>query len=138
MPQPTIYKDFYVYALEIASLANGANTTGNINIKSDSDFELQKLSFFADISDATQTDASRVIPLVTAQITDSGSGRQLFDSALPIGAIFGDGRLPFILPTPKLFAKNTNISVNLSNYSNASTYGFTLLFIGRKIFRAGF
>lgn len=132
-----VAKDFYVYQESFSSIANGASATGNINIQADSDFQLQKLTYMASISNATQTDSSRVVPLITIQITDSGSGRNLFEEALPVPALFGTGQLPFILPTPKIFQARSTITLNVANYSSGSTYRLDLSFIGYKIFRRG-
>lgn len=133
--QQNVIKDFYVYQEDFASLANGASATGNINIQADSDFVVQKLTYFADIAAAVQTDATRVIPLVNVLITDTGSGRNMMESALPISNIFGTGEIPFILPTPKLFLARSTITIQLSNFSAATTYNLRLSFAGYKIFR---
>ena len=133
-PSRTI-NDFFVYEEDFSSLASGATSTGTINIQADSDFVLQKFTYFADLAAAAQTDSGRVIPLATVLITDSGSGRNLMESALPISNIFGTGDLPFILPQPKLFLARTTITVVLTNFSASSTYNIRLSFIGYKVFR---
>ena len=132
-----VFKDFYVYQERFADLQSGQSATGNVNIQADSDFMLQKLTVFASIAGAAQTDSNRVIPLVTIQVTDSGSGRNLFEEAIPASAIFGTGELPFILPTPKLFAARSTITVNVSNFSAATDYRLDFSFIGYKVFRTG-
>ncbi len=137
-----IKKDFYVYEEDFTTgtnnaVAAGATATGNINIQADSDFVLQKLTYFADISAAVQTDSSRVIPLMTAQIKDTGSGRDLFEVALPVSNVFGTGVLPFILPTPKLFLARSTIAITVTNFSASTTYNLRLSFIGYKVFRMG-
>lgn len=134
---PQTRRDFYVYAINFAALAAAAANTGAIQIQADSDFELQKLSFFADIAAAAQTEATRVIPLVTLQITDTGTGRQTFNTEIPIGAIMGDGRIPFILPTTKIFSANASVAFSVTNYSAATAYNLRLCLIGAKLFRYG-
>ena len=133
--EPIFRKDFYVYSANVASIASGANATSNINIEADSDFELQKLTVFADIAAAAQTASTRVLPLVTLQITDTGSGRQLFSDSIPIPLIFGDGNLPFILPNPRRFASNSVIQLSFTNYDAASTYQLYLGFVGVKTYK---
>ena len=128
-------KDFFVYEIDFSSLANGTNDTGNIDIQADSDFIVQKLTYFADIAAAVQTDSSRVIPLATVQITDTGSGRNLFNNAVPIPSIFGTGQIPFILPMPKLFLARSTVNFTVANFSLASTYNIRLSLIGYKKFR---
>lgn len=138
VPAPrAIMKDFYIYQEDFSGLAAGTSATGNVNIQADSDFVLQKITFFADIAAAAQTESTRVIPLVSMQVTDSGSGRNLFESAVPIAAIFGTGELPFILPTPKLFSARSTITINVSNFDAAATYNLRFSFIGYKAFDTG-
>lgn len=137
VPLPHPRRDFFVYAVSFASLASGGSANGAIQIQADSDFELQKLSFFADEALAAQEQATRVLPLVTLQMTDTGTGRQIFSTDVPIPAIMGDGQIPFILPTTKMFSANSSVSIAVSNYSAATTYNLRLLLIGSKVFRYG-
>jgi len=132
-----INKDFYVYEQDFDGLASGSSATGNINIQADSDFILQKLTLFADVNGAAQVSGSRIVPLCALQVTDSGSGRQLFESAVPVPAIFGNGELPFILPTPKLFPARSTITLNVANFSASTTYNLKFAFIGYKSFSTG-
>lgn len=126
--------DCYVYQVNVASLAGGANTTSTINIRADANFVLHKLAMYADIAAAVQTDSSRVLPAVTLQITDTGPGRQLFSDVVPLPSIFGAGGLPFILPGPRLFAANSTISFAFTNISAATTYRIYLSLIGVQIY----
>lgn len=135
MPAPPQQRrDFFVYTLTFSALAAAAAAQDAIQIQSDSDFELQKLTVFADIAAAAQTDSTRVLPLVTVQITDTGTGRQLFNNPVAIPALFGDGQIPFILPTTKLFSRNASVTVAVSNFSAATTYNLRVFLIGSKIF----
>ena len=129
-------KDFYIYTLSLTA-ASGATATGNIPIQADSDFILEKLTYIADIANAGQTDSSRIVPLITVLITDSGSGRQLMSAAVPVPNIFGTGQIPFILPTPRLFKARANIAVSVANYDAADDYNIKLSFIGKKLFDMG-
>lgn len=130
-----IAKDFYIYTADALSLAAGDSINVNVTIEADSDFVLQKLGYTADQDGAPQDDSTRVIPLATLLLTDMGSGRQLMSSAVPIPSFIGDGRLPFILPQPKLFLARTTINLLIANYSAADTYSIRLALIGMKIFR---
>lgn len=136
-PQQPKKKDFYVYGIEFLELAAETTANGQIQIQADSDFELQKLTHFTDIANANETEATRVLPLVTMQITDTGTGRQVFSIPVPIPAIAGDGRIPFILSTPKLFTRNASVSFQVSNYSPATAYNVRFQLIGAKIFAYG-
>jgi len=137
MANNAIYKDFFVYQENFDNLTNGTSQQGNINIQANSDFVLQKLTMFADISGGSQTYSSRVIPLVNVQITDTGSGNQLFESSIPAFNLFGTGELPFILPTPKLFSARSTIAIAVSNFSSSTDYNIKFSLIGHKLYRAG-
>jgi hypothetical protein len=125
-------KDFFVYENDISALAAAASVTSNLQILADADFFLVKMAFFADIAGAVETDSTRVIPLVTIQVTDTGSGRQLFSGAVPIPSIFGTGQIPFILPIVRKFAANSTIQLAYTNFSAATTYNIRTSFIGWK------
>jgi hypothetical protein len=133
---PEVRHDYYVYSAIIPTLANTVSATDIIAIEADANFVVQKLAIFADIAGAVQTFDSQVLPLLNITIQDSGSGRNLQDQATPVANIAGSGRLPFILPKPRLFKSKSNINVGFTNFSNATTYlNITLSFIGYKIFR---
>lgn len=126
-----IIKDFYIYQQNFLELPPGGSSVGNINIQADSDFVLQKLTYFGGVNNNI-----RIVPNVNVQITDSGSGRNLFEESVPVAALFGSGELPFILPTPKLFPARSTIQISAANSSTA-TANLQLSFIGYKAFRKG-
>lgn len=128
-------KDFYIYRTTYDSLTFGTSQTDSFTVEADSDFMLHKLAAFADIAGAAQTSDTQVVPLATALITDTGSGRQLSSGAIPIPSYFGTGRLPFILPMPKLFLARSVVQVQVENFSASTDYNIKLAFIGYKIFR---
>lgn len=130
-----VIKDFYVYRTQYDSLTAGTSQSQNFTVEADSDFMLHKLAYFADTAAAAQTESTRIIPLATALITDTGSGRQLSSGAIPIPSFFGSGRLPFILPAPKLFLARSVVQVQVENFDAAAAYNLKLAFIGYKIFR---
>lgn len=127
--------DFFVYELDFAALAPAGSATGNFTIQQEADFLLTKITMFADIAAAGETAASRVIPLATIMINDTGSGRNLMSSTVPIPNIFGEGGLPFILPRQRLFVASSVVNVTLTNFDAANTYNIRLSFIGEKAFR---
>lgn len=129
--------DFFTYELDFSALANGANATSSFNIQSDADFLWTKAAFFADIAAAAQTDSSKIVPLCTVLISETGSSRQLSNIAVPLPNIFGYGDLPFILPRQRIFVANSTVTVTVTNFSAASTYNLRLSFIGEKAFRSG-
>ena len=134
-----VARDYYVYEEDFAaaSFTAGAALNGSIEIQADSDFVWQKASFFADIAAAAQTDSSRVLPLSTVQLIDTGSGRNLFENAVPVPSVYGTGELPFVLPIPRLFFARSTIQVQVTNFSAATAYGLRLSFIGYKAYPKG-
>lgn len=127
-------RDFFIYSTGRFSIANGASSTQNIAIQADADFEVMKLTFSSDVAGAAQTIAGGAIPNATVLVTDSGSGRQLMNVAVPLIALFGNGFQPFILPTPRVFAARSNIQIVVTSTEAANTNNISLNFIGNKIF----
>lgn len=136
-PRAQYVEDWFVFGINALNMAPGANVNANIQIQADSDFKLIKLSVFSDIALAAQLSGTLVIPLVTVQIVDTGSGRQLFSQPIPIPALFGSGMLPHILPVPRIFKARTNIALQFANYDAAATYNIRMAFEGSKIFSLG-
>jgi hypothetical protein len=137
-PAPFNYSrktDFYAYQTFSDGLAATLSETTNITIRAHADFVIHKLTMFADLAGAVQTDSSRVLPLITLQITDTGSGKQFFSDDIPIPALFGSGTLPFILPGPRIVAANSTLQFTFTNYSSATTYNTYLALIGVEVYR---
>lgn len=130
-------EDYFVYELDFTGLASGTSANASIQIQADSDFKWIKATHESNIANAGQTNDTRVIPLVTIQITDTGSGRQLMSAATPIENIFGTGLLPFILPVPRIFRARSTLAVAVANFDAANTYNLRLSFVGTKLFKMG-
>lgn len=128
-------RDFFAYELDFASVAAAGTASASFTVQTDSNFLWQYGCFFADIAGAVQTDSSRVIPLITATIQDQSSGRNLTSAAVPIASLFGNGSLPFLLPTPRFFRAATQVTVAITNFSAATAYVLKLQFIGTKFFK---
>ena len=139
LPAPeVIAEDFFTYNTQFEDLQSGATGNNFIQIEADSDFLIQKLAYASFVNGDAVTFNTQDIPLCTVLIVDTGSGRQIMNNPVPISALFGDGRLPYILPTPKLFTKNSRINVSLFNFSTGTTYAdIWLNFEGKKIFTRG-
>jgi hypothetical protein len=134
--QGQVVLDDFVYIAKVDSIASGETKTININIEADSDFILDKRSFFAAIAGAAQTDSGRVIPLINMATQDSGSGRLLQSQPVPVSAICGNGELPFVLAQPRVFSANSTINFTFTNTSAATTYtDFSVALVGRKVFK---
>lgn len=142
-PSPTtpeqFIEDWWIENVTISALAQNAVANTNIQVQADSAFKLIKLGLVADIAGAAITESTRPVPLVTMQITDTGSGRNLFSAAIAMGALFGNGPLPHILPVPRLFLPRSNIQLAFANYSGGAgtTYNLRLALEGTKVFKLG-
>jgi len=127
---------FFVYQTpNVAALAAAGNAQAVIPFDTDSNFVWQKMAVFCDIAGAAQTDSTRVLPLVTVQITDSGNSQGFMNAAIPIPSIFGDGRLPFVLPGPQAVRPGASFTFAFVNYSAATAYAnLRVALIGVKRF----
>lgn len=134
---PYFARDLFIYEVDFSALAAAASSTQTFSIQADSDFLWTKATMFADVAAAAQTDSTRVIPLCTVLIQDTGSGRNLMNAAMPVSSLFGTGELPLILPRQRLFVSRAQVSVTLTNFSAATAYNVRLSFIGEKAFKRG-
>jgi len=138
-PNEQYIEDWWIENVTVLALAQNGVANANIQVQADSAFKMMKLGIVADIAGAALTEATRVVPLVTLQITDTGSGRNLFSNAVALGAFFGNGPLPHIMPIPRLFLPRSNIALQFTNYSGGggTTYNLRLAFEGTKVFKMG-
>jgi len=128
-------EDFFTYEADFLAVANGVSAPQQtITIQADSDFELLKLAQFTDVAGASEAEATAIIPLATLLIQVGSSGRNLMNNAVPIGNLFGSGRIPMVLPRGRIFQAQTIITLTYANYSAATTYNTRLSFIGRKLY----
>lgn len=68
-------RDWYVYTAAVDAIAVGGNANDTIPIEADSDFILQKLTFWADIAGVAVDWSTRVMPNVSVLIKDTGIDR---------------------------------------------------------------
>ena len=127
-------RDFYIYEAEAVAIAVGALVNDTIQIEADSDFILQKLTYEADLAGVAITESTRTVPNVLVQLIDTGSGRQLMQNPIPVPSFFGIGAVPFILPNPRLFMRNSTIQVAFTSFEAAATPTVRLAFIGYKVY----
>lgn len=126
-------QDFFTYVIPFTeTIAAGGTTEGNVTLDADSDFLWQKFTFLAlDDADAALEQNLTRCGII---ITDSGSGRNLSNSTVPLAALAGSGELPFIMPTPKIFKASGQILVTVNNFGAAAINELYLVFIGQKCY----
>lgn len=133
--QKRIKKDFYTYGKSFGTIAVGATESENIAIETDANFIITKIAASATIAGAAQTLQTRVIPLLRLSINDTGSGRNLQNTPIPLDLLSGDGSLPFVLPIQRKFQANATINLTLTNFSAATEYADVFIaLLGYKIF----
>jgi hypothetical protein len=131
-----IIKKPFTYATNFTNtqFTAGTTLTNNIAIQSDAPFLIQSQTYSADVAAAGQTQNSQTIPLVNCLLTDTGSGNQLMNQAVPVSQIFGNGQFPYILPEPYLLDARSNLSVQVTNRDAAQAYNLFLSFEGVKLY----
>ena len=132
----SIVVDCFSYVFPTFTIAPlGVSQTLQVQIQADSDFELLQLMYAADIALAAYVWNTRPIPNISAIITDTGSGRQLMNGAVPLSAIAGIAEQPAWLPQTKIFQRNATVALQLTNFDAAVTYNVRVTMVGRKIFQ---
>ena len=129
--------DDYTYATIPVSIAAGASVSTSIQIEADSNFEILKRMIFGSWS-AVESSAVPLTygTLLTVQMTDTGSGRNLFNTPVIAANAFGTAQFPFVMQQTKIFSARSVIAFTLSNLSGVDYHNVQLAFSGRKIFNA--
>jgi len=131
-----VAKNSFIYGTGfVAALLPASSTSSTFNIDGDSDFYWQKLNVHAVSADDATTYANELLPEVNIVITNTTTGRQYMNAAIPLANIAGTARLPFILPMVTYFPAKSTIKVEYQNVSDNATYSdLYLSFIGIKAF----
>lgn len=131
----------YVFAPSAPNPNNGVSGTlapaqsaiASVNIQQDSAFQVEQFTVNA-TNNANDTSFGPAANL-SIQITDTAAGRNLFNEAVPVGLIAGDGQFPYILPVPRRFMPRGSIICTITNFDTAITYkNIQFIMHGRKIF----
>lgn len=128
-------RDYYVYELDFGTIAAGATAQATFTVQTDSNFLWQNAAFFANLDNVGTTTSERLWPAMTCAIQDTSSGRVLSSNPVPITSQFGTGERPFVLPSPRFFRANTQVTVTLQNFGTDPVTFMKLSFIGTKFFK---
>lgn len=134
--QASRLRKFFVQHVTALALAPGIAVDLGFQVSSQAAFVIDKMAYAADINGAGQTEATRVIPLVTINLVDS-NGYQWDSAPVPITDLFGPSGLAYILREPIILDPSVNLSITLANYDVANTYNIRLAFIGALEFQLG-
>lgn len=128
--------DFFTFIINFLPLAASNTDTQQFITQADSGFAICKTSFNiasnVNVFVANISDAPRYAPQVIT-LSDSGSGRDLSNSAVAIGTLFGPDDFPFPWPTPKILDPNSTFTARIQNLV-ATAFNIRLSFHGYKIF----
>lgn len=133
-------KDYFIYNVGpgvngvAAAIANGATANASFQIQADSDFEWCYTTFFGYKDGATTPIADNELIPINILITDGGSGRNLFNQAMPINTFAGLGREPYQMPRPRIFMGKSSVNVFFQNFGPDTIDNFSISFHGNKIF----
>lgn len=111
-----------------------------VRFDTDADFECKRLVCFFNPDDGPQTEATRDIPDFNFNIRDNATGRTLFNSFVSTAEVFGDGRVPFVLPTSHFFKRGGQAQMLYDPVNPGPTFGsgdVWLGMIGSKHFEKG-
>lgn len=139
-PSPILFGTFFAYSAQFADVDAGVSQSFQVQIQADSDFKIMNMtgSLFNSADGSTFAIGNNPLGrLVTVQLTDTGSGANLFDRSQPLINLFGTGQDPYILPMPRIMSANSQLSVAVTNGSTTANVGVYLTFGGQKLFYAG-
>lgn len=128
-------KKFSSYTLAPDTINAGAQGSDVFRVDEASMFVWTKTTYIVDLAGAAQTEATRVVPLLTLQLKDTGSSMELFDVAQPLANIAGTGQIPFLLPAAYLFQPQSTMNGLFTNYSAAENYAnITVSLLGYRVY----
>lgn len=126
---------FYQFPRITNVAAGGTSAPVTIQIQDDSHFEWQASAFQFNVAQAAITVATQNIPNMSVNIVDTGSGKQLMNSNVPVTSIFGRPGQPIKLIEPKILSRNSVLAITAQNYDAAVATGdLWLTLIGRKLY----
>lgn len=150
MPSIQIASDTFgmLHSLFGVTVAAGATASNRVRIDASSDFEMRAISCSGALAGQAEPFPENILLPLTMMLMDSGSGRlfspidpvnpgnsdQDYSSQVPLQCFAGSGKLPFILPYPRIFKANSSIGILLRNFGVSTYNNIRIDFWGRKIF----
>lgn len=124
--------DYFAYnsSSAIRSVATTASAQDIIPIQSNSDFVMMYMSGIANINGTISG-----LPNATVQFTDQGTGKTYYNQPTLFSNVLGSGGYPFLLPSPRIIAPNTNVKIDVVN-NEAVTVDFWISLMGARVYYA--
>lgn len=121
---PALPQDWFSYPLAFGTLAALASLTQTIQIDASADFYLTQIEQLTMVTGVTTvpTAGTENLPLVTILINDGGSNRNLMQNGVLLPHLAGDGRWPHYLRHPRMFARNSTITITLTSVDATNSY----------------
>jgi hypothetical protein len=146
--------DFNWYATYVSGLVNptsqatAASAISSLQITAAYDFYWVATTFKADIAGSSSvggvwpdyTESNALVPRVLISITDTGSGRVLTPTPVPIDSLAGPGERPYRLIVPRQLRATTVFQFTWTPYgspSTAITYNYIYLVLHGFVVQAG-
>jgi hypothetical protein len=130
----SVLEEPFTYIATFTALAVAGNQTVQVPIQADADFKILASAYQANLAGAAITASTYPWPNVTVLLTDTGSGRQMMNGAVPLTSLFGNGQEPFIWPAPKIMSARSNLQVQIFSQEAAVTPIIILSFFGVKMY----
>lgn len=135
---PPLMVDSFIYPVTFTAFnAVTGNAAGNLQINANADFVLTRISYSASTGTA-QTESTKTVAQVTMQITDAGSQRPFFNSAMALENFAANANPQRFLAYPKFVPANSSLSFQLQGVATAAeTYRIDLALEGVSVRRYG-
>lgn len=127
------YLLYFVYSTPwvVLPAVAGSVTVSVLNILADADFQVNYMTIAV-----RQANVLVVTWAGDVQIDDSGRGRTLFNIATAVDAFRGTGELPYPFKPPRLFRRNSSVSISFTN-NVATVTDVQLSLHGNKLLSEG-
>jgi hypothetical protein len=124
------YKEQFNYGIDFLPAVLSTTTFGNISIQADSDFII--VAAVGVVTDTTNLTVLSFVPQLV-QLTDGGSGRNLFSLPQHYHNVFGTADEPAYWPQPKVLDRGSTFTVAIQNLE-ATSRNTRLAFLGFKVY----
>jgi hypothetical protein len=122
--------EYFVYNLNLTAIPASGTVAGTIQIQADSDFVC---TYFAGAQIVPGTGVTNV-PTGLIQLTDTGTGKTLFNIPAFGGLVLGLGGYPFLLPAPRTFAAQTSVGVTWQDLTAVDQTSLYFAMAGARIY----